>query len=58
MSRIYKFIAGNSRVTPIGVGIAVALAVVLRGSLGIWAAWIYLSVLAVTLAISTYEPVQ
>ncbi len=57
MSRIYKFVAGNSRVTPIGIALAVALAIALRGQ-GAWASGIYLSVLAVTLAISTLEPVQ
>jgi hypothetical protein len=58
VNRIYKFVAGNSRVTPIGIAIAVILAILMRGTLGMWAAGIYLSVLAVTLAISTYEPVQ
>jgi predicted cobalt transporter CbtA len=58
VNRIYKFVAGNSRVTPIGIALAVALAVVLRGASGSWAPGIYLSVLAVTLAISTLEPVQ
>lgn len=59
MNRVYKFVAGNSRVTPIGIAIAVVLALLLRGTLGgEWTAGIYLSVLAVTLAISTREPVQ
>jgi hypothetical protein len=58
MNRIYKFVAGNSRVTPIGIVLAVAVAVALRGELGAWTGCIYLAILAVTLAISTREPVQ
>jgi hypothetical protein len=58
VNRVYKFVAGNSRVTPIGIALAVALALVLHGTLGSAAAAVYLTVLAATLAISTCEPVQ
>lgn len=55
---IYKFVAGNSRVTPIGIALAVALALSLRHTLGWWVAPLYLAVLLLTLAAATFEPVQ
>jgi hypothetical protein len=58
MKRVYKFIAGNSRITPIGIALAVVLAIVLRSALGSWSAPVYLGVLLLTLAASTREPVQ
>lgn len=58
MKRIYKFIAGNSRITPIGIALAVAAALALRAMLGVWTGCVYLAILAVTLAFSTREPVQ
>lgn len=58
MKRAYKFIAGNSRVTPAGIALAVVLALVFRATPGWWAAALYLGVLAATLAISTFEPVE
>jgi hypothetical protein len=58
VKRVYKFIAGNSRITPIGVALAVAAALGLRGALGWWAAPVYLGILLATLAASTCEPVQ
>lgn len=58
MKRAYKFIAGNSRVTPLGIALAVALAVLLRHALGWWAAPCYLVLLLGTLAVTTLEPVQ
>jgi hypothetical protein len=57
MRAIYKFVAGNSRVTPVGIAVAVALALSLR-HLGWWCAVVYAGVLALTLAFSTREPVQ
>lgn len=58
MKRAYKFIAGNSRVTPFGIAIAVAITVALRHTLGWWAAPCYLALLLGTLAVTTLEPVQ
>jgi hypothetical protein len=55
---IYKFIAGNSRVTPIAVPVAAIVAFVLHGRAGGWDAVIYLALLVTTLAACTYEPVQ
>lgn len=57
MKRVYKFIAGNSRVTPIGIAAAVIVALVLqRGA--VWTPAVYIAVLLATLAVSTLEPVQ
>lgn len=58
MKRAYKFIAGNSRVTPLGIAIAAGIALALKHPLGWWAAPCYLAVLLLTLAITTREPVQ
>jgi hypothetical protein len=58
VKRIYKFIAGNSRVTPIGIALAIAVALFFRDALAWWAAPCYLGILLVTLAASTFEPVQ
>jgi hypothetical protein len=58
MKRAYKFIAGNSRVTPLGIALAVAVTLALRGALGWWAAPCYLAILLGTLAATTVEPVQ
>ncbi len=58
MNRIYKFIAGNSRVTPIGITLAVALALTFRHAGDGWIAPAYAAVLIVTLAASTFERVQ
>lgn len=58
MKRVYKFIAGNSRITPIGILIAVALALAFRGTLGAWTGALYVGILAATLAIATSEPVE
>lgn len=57
MKRVYKFIAGNSRVTPFGIAAAVIVALVLRGGAG-WTPVVYIAVLVATLAVSTLEPVQ
>lgn len=58
MKRAYKFIAGNSRITPLGIGLAVAVAVGLRHAPGWWAPPCYLAILLGTLALATLEPVQ
>ena len=58
VKRAYKFIAGNSRVTPLGIAAAAGVALGLRASLGWWAAPAYLGILLLTLALTTFEPVQ
>ena len=58
MKQAYKFIAGNSRVTPAGIAIAVVLALVLHPVIGWWSAPLYVAVLLLTLAVATREPVQ
>ena len=57
MKQLYKFIAGNSRVTPIGIALAAILALTLRLP-ALWAPIVYLGILLATLAASTFEPVQ
>jgi len=52
---VYKFIAGNSRITPAGVVLALAAGVLLRGFP--WAPIVYASILIATLWASTFEPV-
>lgn len=58
MKRAYRFIAGNSRITPLGLAVAIGFALALRGMLGWWAAPCYLAILLATLAAATVEPVQ
>jgi hypothetical protein len=58
MKQAYKFIAGNSRVTPIGVVIAIAAVLVFRHGAGWRADVTFLGILLATLAASTFEPVQ
>ncbi len=58
MKRAYKFIAGNSRITPAGIALAIAAVLVFRSVLGWWAAPVYLGILLATLAAATLEPVQ
>jgi hypothetical protein len=58
MKRAYKFIAGNSRITPVGIGVAIAVALIFGRALGWWAAPTYIGILLATLALSTCEPVQ
>lgn len=58
MNRVYKFIAGNSRITPLGTAAAIAAVVIFRQTLGWWVAPLYLAILLATLALSTFEPVQ
>jgi len=58
MRSAYKFVAGNSRIAPAGIVLAVVLELALRGALGGWAAPCYLGILLLTLAAATLEPVQ
>jgi hypothetical protein len=58
MKKAYKFIAGNSRLAPIGIALAVAVALTLRHTLAWWLAPLYLGVLLLTLAATTFEAVQ
>ena len=58
MKSAYKFIAGYSRVTPVGIAVAVAAALLLRHSPAWESAAAYLAILLLTLAASTFEPVQ
>jgi len=58
MKRAYRFIAGNSIVTPIGIAAAVIAVTLFRHGLGWWAAPAYLGILLATLAATTFEPVQ
>ncbi|HZZ65331.1 MAG TPA: hypothetical protein VFE17_07530 [Candidatus Baltobacteraceae bacterium] len=58
MRNAYKLIAGNSVVTPIGIAIAIILAMTLRGLLGQWVGAVYVAVLLCTLVAATMEPVQ
>lgn len=58
MKRFYQFIAGGSRVTPLGIAAAVAAALTLRHSLTWETAPLYLAILLLTLAASTFEPIQ
>jgi hypothetical protein len=52
---VYKFIAGNSHITPIGIAVAAVLTWVLHGTLGWWSAPLYVALLLLTLAASTAE---
>ncbi|HEY8313405.1 MAG TPA: hypothetical protein VIG51_04450 [Candidatus Baltobacteraceae bacterium] len=58
MKSVYKFVAGNSRTTPAGLAIAAVVAFALRDRLGWWSAVVYIAVLIVTLAVSTFERIQ
>lgn len=58
MKRAYRFIAGNSVVTPIGIAVAAIAVSIFRNGLGWWAAPAYLGILLATLAAATFEPVQ
>ncbi len=58
MKGIYKFIAGNSRATPVGLAIAAIVAYAVRDRLGWLSAAIYLALLLATLAASTFEAIQ
>jgi hypothetical protein len=55
---IYKFILGNSRLTPIGLAVAVVAALALPHVPAAWRAGLYVGVLVCTLAASSFEPVQ
>lgn len=58
MKRAYKFIAGNSRITPVGVAAAVCAALALRQQHASWVPAVFLGILLLTLAASTFETVQ
>ncbi|MEO6914131.1 MAG: hypothetical protein ABI182_08960 [Candidatus Baltobacteraceae bacterium] len=56
LAEIYDFIAGSSRVTPLGLIVAVLVALFAHPFLGAWTAPVYFIVLAATLVISIFEP--
>jgi hypothetical protein len=58
VKQAYKFIAGNSRITPIGIALAVAYALAFRHGFGWQTGAIFIAILLATLAASTFEPVQ
>lgn len=58
MKRAYTFVAGNSRITPLGIAAAAGAALALRHVLGAWAPAVFLGILLATLAASTCETVQ
>lgn len=58
MKSIYKFIAGNSRVTPVGIAVAVGAVLLLGVRAFSWSPALYLVILLITLAAATFEPVQ
>ncbi len=58
MKGIYKFIAGNSRATPVGLAVAAIVAFALRDRLGWVSAAVYVALLLATLAASTFETIQ
>jgi hypothetical protein len=56
MKGVLKFVTGNSVATPIGVAVAAGIAVLFNRGFS-WIGLIYVAVLIVTLAISTFERV-
>jgi hypothetical protein len=58
MKNVYKFVAGNSRITPAGIVLALAAALAFNTYLRGWAAPVYLCILLATLAAAVMEPVQ
>lgn len=58
MKDAYKFIAGNSRATPIGVAAAALVALLFHTALGPAGPLVYLGILLLTLAAGAIEPVQ
>lgn len=55
MKAVYKFIAGNSRVTPLGVAVALIAAWLMRGSA--FAPEVFTGILIATLSAATFERV-
>lgn len=56
LTAIYEFIAGNSRITPLGLLAAILVVLVLsHGAFAAWTPALYLSILAATLAASVFE---
>lgn len=55
MNAIYKFVAGRSKVTPIGVALAVAATIALRGAPAVAAA-VFFGILLITLVATALEP--
>jgi hypothetical protein len=58
VKQAYKFIAGNSRITPIGIALAVVYVVVFRHGPQWQTDVIFIAILLATLAASMFEPVQ
>lgn len=56
MRRVYRFIAGNSFVTPAGAAAALLVAWLFHGQS--WTPFAFVGVLVVTLACSIFEPVN
>jgi len=53
---IYEFVAGNSRITPLGLLIAVLAVLVVRHSaFATWSPAVYLALLVAALAASAFE---
>ncbi|MDP9111524.1 MAG: hypothetical protein M3M96_07830 [Candidatus Eremiobacteraeota bacterium] len=56
MKAIYKFVAGNSRLTPVGVALAAIAALLLaRGEQRVAASVVFLLILILTLTASVFE---
>lgn len=56
MKFVYDFVAGNSRVTPIGVAAgALAAALLVRGGFALAAGGVFIAVVLATLAGSVFE---
>ncbi len=56
LANIYEFVAGNSRLTPLGLLAAVLVALFLpHGPIAAWTPALYLGVLAATLVASVFE---
>lgn len=56
LDAIYEFVAGNSRITPLGILVAVLAVLVVRHSgFATWSPAVYLGLLVAALAASAFE---